>query len=86
MAAAITPGASFLNAWRAIGRDARHHRSPNAGFPEAAMAGALGLALAGPRVYAGLRSMMPSWETGAARRHPRISTPRLISISLLIPS
>jgi adenosylcobinamide-phosphate synthase len=54
MAAAITPGASALNAWHAIGRDARHHRSPNAGFPEAAMAGALGLALAGPRVYAGV--------------------------------
>jgi adenosylcobinamide-phosphate synthase len=33
-------------------RDARHHRSPNAGWPEAAMAGALGLALAGPRHYA----------------------------------
>jgi adenosylcobinamide-phosphate synthase len=32
-------------------RDARHHRSPNAGWPEAAMAGALGLRLAGPRVY-----------------------------------
>jgi adenosylcobinamide-phosphate synthase len=33
-------------------RDARHHRSPNAGWPEAAMAGALGVALAGPRHYA----------------------------------
>lgn len=33
--------------------DARKHRSPNAGWPEAAMAGALGLALAGPRVYPG---------------------------------
>ncbi|MBV9078242.1 MAG: cobalamin biosynthesis protein CobD, partial [Methylobacteriaceae bacterium] len=33
-------------------RDARLHRSPNAGWPEAAMAGALGLALGGPRVYA----------------------------------
>lgn len=33
-------------------RDARKHRSPNAGWPEAAMAGALGLALAGPRHYA----------------------------------
>lgn len=33
-------------------RDARIHRSPNAGWPEAAMAGALGLALGGPRVYA----------------------------------
>jgi adenosylcobinamide-phosphate synthase len=31
-----------------------HHRSPNAGYPEAAMAGALGLSLAGPRVYAGV--------------------------------
>ncbi|WP_142585208.1 adenosylcobinamide-phosphate synthase CbiB [Methylobacterium symbioticum] len=37
----------------AIRRDARKHRSPNAGWPEAAMAGALGLALAGPRVYGG---------------------------------
>jgi adenosylcobinamide-phosphate synthase len=32
-------------------RDARKHRSPNAGWPEGAMAGALGLALAGPRRY-----------------------------------
>jgi len=44
-------------AWRAgqaVLRDARRHRSPNAGWPEAAMAGALGLALAGPRVYDGV--------------------------------
>jgi adenosylcobinamide-phosphate synthase len=33
-------------------RDGRKHHSPNAGWPEAAMAGALGLALAGPRHYA----------------------------------
>jgi len=33
-------------------RDARRHRSPNAGWPEAAMAGALGVRLSGPRVYA----------------------------------
>jgi adenosylcobinamide-phosphate synthase len=32
-------------------RDGRKHRSPNAGWPEAAMAGALGLRLAGPRHY-----------------------------------
>lgn len=32
-------------------RDARVHKSPNAGWPEAAMAGALGVALAGPRQY-----------------------------------
>lgn len=50
-AAATLPGASPREAVRAVVRDARHHRSPNAGWPEAAMAGALGLKLAGPRVY-----------------------------------
>jgi adenosylcobinamide-phosphate synthase len=51
IAACLAPGARPTQAWRAIWRDARHHRSPNAGWPEAAMAGALGLRLAGPRVY-----------------------------------
>jgi len=41
-------------AWGALRRDAKKHRSPNAGWPEAAMAGALGLALAGPRTYGGV--------------------------------
>lgn len=41
-------------AWKAMRRDAPAHRSPNAGWPEAAMAGALGLALAGPRSYGGI--------------------------------
>ena len=50
----ISTDASSSGAWRAVFRDARNHRSPNAGWPEAAMAGALGLALAGPRVYGGL--------------------------------
>jgi adenosylcobinamide-phosphate synthase len=53
-AAALTPGADPRGAVRAVGRDARRHRSPNAGWPEAAMAGALGLRLAGPRVYGGV--------------------------------
>ncbi|MCL5775628.1 adenosylcobinamide-phosphate synthase CbiB [Limibaculum sp. FT325] len=35
-------------------RDADLHRSPNAGWPEAAMAASLGVALAGPRVYGGV--------------------------------
>jgi adenosylcobinamide-phosphate synthase len=42
------PGRSLLT----MLRDVRKHHSPNAGWPEAAMAGALGLALAGPRHYA----------------------------------
>ena len=54
-AACITPDAAPGAAWRAICRDAPRHRSPNAGYPEAAMAGALGLALGGPRVYGGVR-------------------------------
>jgi adenosylcobinamide-phosphate synthase len=45
---------SAANAWRAVQRDAPHHRSPNAGYPEAAIGGALGLALAGPRRYGGV--------------------------------
>ena len=51
LAALFMPRASAREAVRAIFRDARKHRSPNAGWPEAAMAGALGLKLAGPRVY-----------------------------------
>ena len=54
-AAAVTKSASAAAAWQSVRRDARHHRSPNAGYPEAAMAGALGLALAGPRNYGGVR-------------------------------
>ncbi|CDZ29883.1 adenosylcobinamide-phosphate synthase CbiB [Neorhizobium galegae] len=53
VAAGFIDRASPGNAIRAIRRDARHHRSPNAGWPEAAMAGALGIALAGPRSYGG---------------------------------
>jgi len=51
VAASLTPGLSAREGWRALRRDAGLHRSPNAGWPEAAMAGALGLKLAGPRVY-----------------------------------
>jgi adenosylcobinamide-phosphate synthase len=53
-AAALVPGASPRGAVQAVRRDARRHRSPNAGWPEAAMAGALGVALAGPRRYGGV--------------------------------
>nr|WIE88920.1 adenosylcobinamide-phosphate synthase CbiB [Mesorhizobium sp. WSM4875] len=53
LAAFIVKGADPRNAWQVMRRDAKKHRSPNAGWPEAAMAGALGLALAGPRTYGG---------------------------------
>jgi adenosylcobinamide-phosphate synthase len=59
LSALLLVAAAALNktaaaAWRAVVRDAARHRSPNAGYPEAAMAGALGLSLAGPRVYGGV--------------------------------
>ncbi len=43
-----------LRAWRIMLRDGGKHLSPNAGIPEAAMAGALGLQLGGPSDYAGV--------------------------------
>jgi adenosylcobinamide-phosphate synthase len=47
-------------------REARHHRSINAGWPEAAMAGALGVRLCGPRTYEGELADEP-WLNGTAR-------------------
>ncbi|MFG1402857.1 adenosylcobinamide-phosphate synthase CbiB [Xanthobacter sediminis] len=52
--AALMPGASPRAAFAAMVRDAPRHRSPNAGWSEAAMAGALGLKLNGPKVYGGV--------------------------------
>jgi adenosylcobinamide-phosphate synthase len=46
----LSPGGALATVWR----DAGQHRSPNAGWPEAAMAGALGIRLSGPRVYDGV--------------------------------
>jgi adenosylcobinamide-phosphate synthase len=70
-AAALRNGASAVDAWRTVWFDAPRHRSPNAGYPEAAMAGALGLSLAGPRRYGGERiddAVMGGgrWNAGAA--------------------
>ncbi|HFQ15957.1 MAG TPA: cobalamin biosynthesis protein [Rhodobacteraceae bacterium] len=61
-----------LVSWRpgmlaVIRRDAPLHRSPNAGWPEAAMAVALGVALSGPRAYAGQRQAFP-WVNQAGRQ------------------
>lgn len=52
-------------AYRTMRRDARAHRSPNAGWPEAAMAGALGVRLSGPRMYDGVTTDDP-WLNGVA--------------------
>jgi adenosylcobinamide-phosphate synthase len=59
MGAALS-GGDVRQSLRAVRRDAGKHRSPNAGWPEAAMAGALGLRLAGPRVY-GTARVVDAW-------------------------
>jgi adenosylcobinamide-phosphate synthase len=62
--AVIMPGASAKNALRMAWRDAGKHQSPNAGWPEAAMAGALGFSLGGPRSYQGDLISLPVMGEG----------------------
>ena len=62
------PG-GVLGQWRAIAADAALHRSPNAGWPEAAMARSIDVALAGPRAYDGVMQQF-AWVHGAGGRHP----------------
>jgi adenosylcobinamide-phosphate synthase len=64
--AAFLQRASARAAVQAVRRDARRHRSPNAGWPEAAMAGALGLKLAGPRSYGGVAVLDAYMGAGCA--------------------
>ena len=52
-------------AWRSMWRDARRHRSVNAGWPEAALAGALGVRLSGPRRYGDTVAAEPWLNAGA---------------------
>ena len=58
-------GSGWRMALKVVIADAGHHRSPNAGWPEAAMAGALGIRLSGPRVYDGQMSSEPWVNAGA---------------------
>ncbi|MZR31307.1 adenosylcobinamide-phosphate synthase CbiB [Sneathiella litorea] len=71
IAACLVKGANAKNALKAMFRDASRHRSFNAGWPEAAMAGALDVALAGPRIYDGVE-VPDGWmnENGAREIGP----------------
>jgi len=64
--AAAISGGNAGAAWNVMRRDAPKHHSPSAGWPEAAMAGALGVALAGPRIYDG-ELVDDAWMGGDGR-------------------
>lgn len=71
LTALLVAGAAFLvrrtdpeAAWSTALRDAKKHASPNAGWPEAAFAGALGVALGGPRSYEGEMHDLPRFGDG----------------------
>ncbi|MCB1498939.1 MAG: cobalamin biosynthesis protein [Bauldia sp.] len=66
--AAPVAGGSIAEAFRVMRRDAPTHHSPNAGWPEAAMAAALGLALLGPRRYRGVLTAAPYLNAAGRRR------------------
>jgi adenosylcobinamide-phosphate synthase len=66
-ATAPLSGRSVAECMATMRRDAPKHRSPNAGWPEAAMAAVLGLALAGPRAYPGYTVDDPFMNEGGRR-------------------
>jgi len=67
LGAFLMPGSDPAGAFACVKRDARRHRSPNAGWPEAALAGALGFALNGPRFYHGVATDEP-WTNESGRK------------------
>ncbi len=70
LAAAFVPGANPLRALTTMARDSRNRGAPGAGWTESAVAGALGLSLAGPRRYRGEVVRGPWIGSGRARATP----------------
>ena len=71
VAAAAVSGFSAKNAWQIWRRDRRNHASPNSAQTEAAMAGALGIQLAGPAWYFGKKYEKPTIGDPLAPVEPR---------------
>ncbi len=80
--AAPLAGGSVGTALRVMIADAPHHRSPNAGWPESAMAAALGLALAGPRRYGDVVVDDPFLNRAARRAAARADIRRALRVYL----
>ncbi len=72
-------GMDWRRTWRIFCRDGRKHASPNAGWPEAAMSGALGLRLGGPNVYHG-RLVEKPWLGDPLRPPEPADIPRALRL------
>jgi len=96
---AIVSGSRAQRALQTAWRDARKHASPNAGWPEAAMAGALGLRLGGARAYDGAVVALAEFGDGridatradidralALYRHALVALWALVAFGLLLSS
>jgi len=77
-AAMFTPSAAPLRALRVMLRDSGKHASPNAGWTEAAMAGALDLALLGPRKYTGAKEAKNAWIGSGRAKATRVDIRRAL--------
>lgn len=77
----LAAGRNWRQAAKVMIADAGHHRSPNAGWPEAALAGALGVRLSGPRVYDGALSAEP-WVNAGGREASAMDLARGLDLYL----
>ncbi|GIP29433.1 cobalamin biosynthesis protein CobD [Paenibacillus sp. J23TS9] len=76
----------YKRAFRMVRRDARRHPSPNSGFPESAVAGALGIRLGGTNVYHGVssfRAYMGDATRPMEARDIRLTNRLLLTVSVL---
>lgn len=76
----------WKKAIKMVRRDARKHPSPNSGFPESAVAGALGVRLGGENSYQGVisfRAYMGDPERPLEAEHIRVTNRLLLGVSVL---
>jgi len=76
---ALASGRGAGQAFKTMAQDASRHRSPNAGWPEAALAGGLNLRLSGPRLYEGQLTDDPYVNAGGEDPTPA-DIPRALAI------
>lgn len=82
-AALRAPRSALFSAWRIMLRDGAKHPSPNSGWPEAAMAGALGVRLGGTSAYGGIPSTRPYLGENI-RELEAVDIPRSVRLLFLV--